>query len=203
MTDCAAPRHHDEPEPAEPSAWLCRHCRLSLSRDLRTIPAWYTAIEDLLDPRRAGDTHGTGDGLPISEPAIDWRSQARHDLEWWVLEVSSASRADRPADARIPALAGWLHAQLRWAIFRSWVPDMAGTFADLRHGAIAVIDPRPPLAFIIPAAQNWCPRCHAPGLLRVLRRSMVACYGCGHVWDSTQLLRLGEVIIRGTGRQAA
>jgi hypothetical protein len=202
VTDCAAPRH-GEPEPAAPHAYLCHPCTSGLRRDLQRLPALYALVEELLDPRRAGDAGGAGDGLPVSEAAVEWRSQVRHDLAWWTADIASRCRAAAPADTRVPALAGWLCGQVRWVSFRPLAGDMAATFADARHSAAAITDPRPPSWFIIPDHSNWCPACRQAGMLRIVRRRIVCCAGCGHEWDNTQLMRLGRDIIRATTGTAA
>ena len=206
VNDCAAPRHDGEREPtqAAPSAWLCRSCTFGLRRDLYALPGRYAAMEELLDPRHAGDTHGGGgDGLPVSEAAVEWRHQVVHDLHWWTAEIASLARAAAPADTRVPALAGWLHAQVHWFSFRPAAGDMAGTFAELSCRARAITDPRPVSRFPIPGD---CPKCGTPRSLqaalyrdpRDAEWTAVTCTACGHGWDSEQLRRLGRYLTERT-----
>jgi hypothetical protein len=209
MTDCLAPRH-DEPEPAEPGARLCRPCASGLHRDLRRLPALYAGLGELLDPRTAGDGGGQGDGLPYNDSAAEAMSQVRHDLQVWVRQVITDRQPPMWPVLTVPAMAGWLAGQARWASFRTWAGDMAGAIASDRGRAVALLAPRPALRITVPAALNRCPRCGAAGGLAAVvytgpgdpRPSLVSCGGCAHEWDATQWLKLGRDILR-TAREAA
>jgi hypothetical protein len=207
---CLAPRH-DEPEPAMPAARLCRPCAGGLARDLRRLPALYAGLAELLGPSRGGDGGGTGDGLPYNDSASECMSQVRHDLQVWARQVITERQPAAWPVPSVPALAGWLAGQARWASFREWAGDMAGAFASDRGRAVALLDPRPALRITVPAALNRCPRCGAAGGMAAVvytgpgdpRPSLVGCAGCGHEWDATQWLKLGRDIIRATQGAAA
>jgi hypothetical protein len=209
MTGCLAPRH-DEPEPAEPGARLCRPCLSGLGRDLRRLPALYAGLAELLDPRVSGDGGGAGDGLPYNDAAAECMSQVRHDLQVWARQVTAERQATAPAPS-VPALCGWLAGQARWASFRGWAGDMAGALAADRGRAVALLNPRPAVRIEIPAAQNRCPRCGVAGGLAAVvytgpvdpRPSLVGCSGCGYEWDATQWLKLGRDILRISEEKAA
>ena len=210
MSDCLAPRH-DEPEPAEPGARLCRPCTNGLSRDLRRLPALHASLAELLDPRVTGDGHGCGDGLPYNDAAAEAMSQIHHDLQVWARQVISERQPPAWPVLSVPALAGWLAGQARWASFRLWAGDMAGAFASDRSRAVALLDPRPAVRITIPAALNRCPKCDGRGGMSAIvytgpvdpRPSLVSCAGCGHEWDATQWLKLGRDILRNSEAKAA
>jgi hypothetical protein len=210
MTGCLAPRH-DEPEPAEPGARLCRPCLAGMTRDLRRLPALYAGLAELLDPRVTGDGGGAGDGLPYNDAAAEAMSQVRHDLQVWTRQVITERQPAAWPVPTVPALAGWLAGQARWASFRPWAGDMAGALASDRGRAVALLDPRPAVRIAIPAALNRCPRCGTAGGMSAVvytgpvdpRPSLVACAGCGHEWDATQWLRLGHDILRNSETKAA
>jgi hypothetical protein len=205
MTGCLAPRH-DEPEPAEPGARLCRPCLAGMTRDLRRLPALYAGLGELLDPRVTGDGGGQGDGLPYNDSASECMSQIRHDLQVWAHQVITERQPTAWPVLSVPVLAGWLAGQARWASFRSWAGDMAGALAADRGRAVALLDPRPALRIPVPAALNRCPRCGAAGGMAAVvytgpgdpRPSLVTCAGCSHEWDTTQWLKLGRDILRTT-----
>lgn len=209
MTACLAPRH-DEPEPAEPGARLCRPCLSGMGRDLRRLPPLYAGLAELLDPRVSGDGGGAGDGLPYNDAAAECMSQVRHDLQVWARQVVAERQAAAPAPS-VPALCGWLAGQARWASFRGWAGDMAGALAADRGRAVALLNPRPAVRITVPAALNRCPRCGAAGGLAAVvytgpvdpRPSLVTCAGCGHEWDATQWLKLGRDILRISEAKAA
>lgn len=210
MTACLAPRH-DDPEPAEPGARLCRPCTAGTVRDLRRLPALYAGLSELLDPRVTGDGGGAGDGLPYNDAAAECMSQVRHDLQVWTRQVITERQPMAWPVPTVPALAGWLAGQARWASFRPWAGDMAGALAADRGRAVALLDPRPAVRINVPAALNRCPRCEAAGGLAAVvytgpgdpRPSLVGCAGCGHEWDATQWLKLGRDILRNSEEKAA
>jgi hypothetical protein len=158
MTDCLAPRH-DEPEPAEPGARLCRPCASGLHRDLRRLPALYAGLGELLDPRTAGDGGGQGDGLPYNDSAAEAMSQVRHDLQVWVRQVITDRQPPMWPVLTVPAMAGWLAGQARWASFRTWAGDMAGAIAGAARPAAW-----PPSSTPAPAtrARPWSAAAGAP-----------------------------------------
>ena len=207
MTDCAAPRH-DDPVQAEAHAHLCGSCKAGLRRDLRRLPALASELTDQLDPRRSTcmartGADGSGMGLPYNDPAAECISQIRHDLAWWTWEIASQRGWEPPAKDSIPAMAGWLVAQVTWCAFRPWAGDLAAAFAADRGRSMAVIDPMPRADIPIPADVNYCPRCgHTMCLYATVyqsagdrRQSLVTCGNCLHEWDAVQWLRLGQTII--------
>lgn len=206
---CLAPRH-DEPEPAQPGARLCRPCQSGLHRDLRRLPVLYAGLADLLDPRTSGDGGGQGDGLPYNDAASEAMSQVRHDLHVWAWQVITERQPPAWPVPTVPALAGWLAGYAGWASFRPWAGDMAGAFASDRGRAVALLDPRPAIRITVPAALNRCPRCGERGTMAAVvygagdpRPSLVSCSGCGHEWDATQWLKLGRDILRTAQGKAA
>ena len=218
MNDCAAPRH-DEPVPAEPHAHLCQPCKAGLRRDLRRLPALDRELEQLLDSR-GNWTGGVGDsierwgvGLPYNDAAAECRSQIRHDLRTWISWVSDERQPGNCPVRTIPAMTGWLAGWVTWASLRPWAGAMAGTFAENRGRAMAIIDPMPRAEIPIPADVNYCPRCGHTGCLFATvyqsagdrRPSLVTCGNCLHSWDAVQWLRLGQTIIawRDAQRKAA
>lgn len=196
--DCAAPRH-DQPEPAEPHAWLCHGCRVRLSRDLRRLPALHAEL-DSLTPARTGPGRGTGDGLPYNDRASECRSQIEHDLRWWVQQAAADRRAPVTVTS-VPAMAGLLRGALRWIIYRDWAGDLTAAIGDVRNQAIALLDPWITRRIPVPGA---CPACHARNTLTVTvyasdgdrRRSHASCGECGAMWLPEQWTRLGQQITR-------
>lgn len=217
MTDCAAPRHADEPEEAEPHAHLCRPCKVTLKRDLHRLVALDHDLEQMLNPQSGGNGgghgSGNGEGLPYHAPAAECQSQIKHDLGVWVRWISSERTPDNCPVRTVAAMAGWITGQLRWCTFRPWSGDMAEAFASNRATAMAIIDPKPRAEITIPAELNYCPRCTAVGTLAATiyqapgdkRESVVACGACEYDWPVTSWLRLGKTIItcRETQRRAA
>jgi hypothetical protein len=207
---CLAPRH-DEPEPAEPGARLCRPCLSGLTRDLRRLPALYAGLAELLDPRVTGDGGGAGDGLPFNDSASECMSQVRHDLQVWARRVVTERQPAAWPVLSVPAMCGWLAGWVDWASRRPWAGDMAGAVASDRGRAVALLDPRPAVRITVPAALNRCPRCEVAGGMAAVvytgpgdpRPSLVTCGGCGHEWDATQWLKLGRDILRNSERTAA
>ena len=210
MSDCLAPRHDGDPEPAEPGARLCRGCLTGLRRDLRSLPRLHAGLAELLDPRIRGDGGGSGDGLPFNDAAAEAMSQIVHDLQVWSRRVAAERDAPAWPVPSVPAMCGWLAGQARWASFREWAGDMAGALASDRGRAVSLLDPRPVTRFTVPAALNRCPRCGAAGGLSAAvhtapgdpRPSLVSCAGCGHEWDAAQWLRLVRDILRNAGKAA-
>jgi len=210
--DCAAPRHDGEPVSAEPSARLCKLCRLGLGRDLRHLPALDRELEHLLDPRKGGTAiRGGGAGLPYNEPAAECRSQIRHDLMVWVRWISEEREPDNCPVRSAAAMAGWIAGQLRWCTFRAWAGDLAAAMAADRGRAMALIDPMPRAEIPIPPEFNWCPACEETGALYATiyqaagdkRPSMVTCGSCLHEWDTVQWMRLGRTILTWAGERKA
>ena len=203
MTDCAAPRHGDEPREAETAAHLCGPCRIRLRSDLRRLPALHRSLEQLADPKGAsGGGHGDGTGLPYHDAAYERRTQIRRDLTWWTSELAERRGWDKPAQDSVAAMAGWTMAQVRWAVFKPWCGDLAGTMADNRAGAMAIIDPMPRAEIPIPPEYNYCPSCQHTGALYATvyqsqhdkRPPMVTCGQCWHEWDTVQWMQLGKTI---------
>lgn len=196
--DCAAPRHDREPEPAETEAWLCRSCRLRLSRHLRRLPALYASL-DVTPGRAHGRGRGTGDGLPYDDAISECRSQIRHDLSWWTRQCATDRRQPVSA-ATVPAMAGYLSGSVRWMVFRSWAGDVAGAMAAVTGQALALLDPWPSSRFPAHAA---CPDCEAGELMVTIygeqdkRRSVVECDSCEAAWLPEQWVRLGRRILSG------
>ena len=205
MTDCQAPRHGDEPEPAAPAAKLCYPCTSRLRGDLRRLPVLHAELGGMLDPRRAcGPGTGDGGGLPFHEPASEAMSQIAHDAEYWTMVVLAERQPPACPVRSLPAMCGWLAGQVTWCSFRDWAGDMAGALAADAGRARAVLDPMPVASIALPPGMNWCPRCGERGLLTAAvpqseadrRPSLVGCGGCGAEWDTTMWLRLGRDILR-------
>lgn len=202
--DCAAPRHDTEPEEAEPHAQLCKPCRIRLARDLRRLPGLHAELGDILAVQRrhgSGRGHG-GDGLPYNDRASEHASQIGHDLRWWA-QHAAEDRQIRLELVSVPALAGYLHASVRWARFRDWAGELASVMGDDRARAVALLDPWITHRFPVRGADGCCPAC-GDGQLWVTvyasdgdkRRSHAACDGCGQSWLPEQWARLGTLIVR-------
>lgn len=194
--DCAAPRHDREPEPAETEAYLCRSCRLRLSRQLRRLPSLYASL-DVAPGRSSGRGRGSGDGLPYDDAVSECRSQIRHDLTWWARTVAGDRRQPFTMIS-VPAMAGYLSGSVRWLVFRSWAGDMAGAIAADVGQALALLDPWPCSRF---PAHASCPDCGTGQLTVTIygdqdkRRSAVGCDSCEAEWLPEQWVRLGRRIL--------
>jgi len=201
--DCAAPRHHDEPEEAEPHARLCKPCRIRLARDLRRLPGLHAELRDVLTTQHHhGSDRGHGDGLPFNDRVSEHASQITHDLRWWAHHAAEDRRTALTL-VSVPALAGYLHAAVTWARFRPWAGDLADVVARDRGQATALLDPWVTRRFPVRGRDGTCPQC-GDGQLHVTvyasdgdrRRSHAACDGCGASWAPEQWTRLGTLIIR-------
>lgn len=199
-TDCAAPRHRDEPEPALPHAAICSSCKTRLSRDLRRLPGLHAELATVIPGRTPGRGRGTGDGLPYDERASDCRSQIQHDLTYWAHQAA-ADRQTTITATTIAAMAGFLRGCLHWMIYRDWCPDLAAAVSDNRGQAIALLDPWVTRRFAIPSAR--CPHCGTGQLVVTVyasdgdkRRTHATCDTCDMTWLPEQWTRLGQQIIR-------
>ena len=210
-TLCAAPRHGGGEVQTEPSAQLCRPCRLGLSRDLRRLPGLHADLQHI--PATRG---GDGSGLPFSEPAADCRSQIRHDLTYWARHVTELRGADAPpvlddgwSTQPVLVMAGWLAGQVVWCSFRDWAPDMAGAISADRSRAVALLDPWVTKVFPIPGADGVCLHCPDRVVVTVYasdgdrRRSFIGCPGCGARWEPEQWMSYGRQVVRRRGLQVA
>jgi hypothetical protein len=207
MTNCAAPRH-DDSEPAEPHATLCKPCRLGLARDLRRLPGLHADLEHLLVTGQSRAT-GSGTGLPVNEPASDCRSQIRHDLTYWCHHITQVRGLDTPPAAgdwaanSVAVMCGWLAGQVTWLTYRDWAGDMAGAIRDSAGRAHALLDPWVTKRFPIPGADGMCAFCGAGRMEATIyaddgdkRRSFIACPACGERLEPERWARYGRMVIR-------
>jgi hypothetical protein len=106
----------------------------------------------------------------------------------------------------VPALAGWLAGQARWASFRPWAGDMAGAIAADRGRAVALLDPRPVSRRPFQSAR--CPVCGGDLTTVVYtpddpRTSLIGCAD-GHEWEfGPDWQKLCRDIIRNSEAKAA
>lgn len=180
---------HDDDRRALPSLRLCAGHRDGLEKDLRALPRLHHDLAAILPTGGTGAGSGRVSGssaepLPINPGVAELRSQIKHDLVWWVLDVARArGLVDLPEDT-VAGCAQWLGRHVDWIAAQ---PDTAATapdvFRDLAGRAHAMLDPNRRLKTgercrVVPEGGERC-----PGLISMVQASdetwTARCSVCG------------------------
>lgn len=126
---CAVPRHGGDEVATEPSAQLCKPCRLGLAADLRRLPALdhHLGILALI----AASPGNGGLPLPFDAHVSEWRSWFRRNITQATREVAEEREWVLPEDHPW-LMCAWLERQVRWLSFRDWVPRLADALHKIR-----------------------------------------------------------------------
>jgi len=142
---------HCHDHPAALPGQLCRACTCQVTRDLRDLPEWHTAL--LERPRRAagqrvagGDAHAPA---PAAGPALDHRATIRGTLWAWTRYLEHAHQVAPPpvlvdTDALVVSLVAHLTDHLGTLLAGDLAADLAASLSHLVTRASAIAAPDRP-----------------------------------------------------------